>query len=471
MKSFSVFLCISAMVWTCLGNQNGVHPGIKAKLTSKGLDFASDVVLGFAENAIQKIKLPSISGSTPVEYNVNSLMIETFNLGNTKFRTKTPNLFIPAIDKGTISASARFSASKTFKIFNFPFTLRADGGIRASASGLHLSQEFALKMAKNGKPTFLVEACSARIEDLDIKVFDTKLDAVFNIVLELFKETIKEELEKRICPAVKKTLSSQASKVANSFIVNYPFLLETSVDLGLVCDPEATENELMISVKGRCYPSDNPDLEFPFVTTALPRISSSAQMARVSFSPYAVNTLAYSLWKLGKLEGTFNVGKLGSLGVGDLGSVLPPLAIIGDNPLQIEVRATHPPRTEFTPDGIRIEGTVEVVLNAVMPDGSILQALTVISDIELLAKARIENQTISGRASYLDVRVSDAGELPAELFNQLLQAFLPQAILPAINGIAETGYEIPSLYGYDLINASVEHKLNALEVGADLKQN
>ncbi|XP_076825361.1 bactericidal permeability-increasing protein-like [Clavelina lepadiformis] len=469
MATFTILFYISALALACVANQSGVNPGIKARVTQRGLDFATEIALGFVDKAVDDLSLPSFSGDSPVKYNVQNLNIDSFSVGNTRFTTAAPNVITPTIDNGAVAASADFSASKTFKVFGFSFTLSESGRLIASASDLDLSQRIGLGMDANGKPTFSVGDCDSDIGNLDVRVEGTKLDSVFNFIIGLFKETLKNELQKRICPAVKGALLKQASTVTQKFKLTFPFVSGTKVDLGLVCNPEATGNEFIVSLKGKCFPSSMPNLAFPFVAPSMPAISGTSKMACISVGPYVLNTLLYSMWNLGQLEKTFNVDKIGSLG--DLSALLPPLAVIGNNPVQIVVRATGAPSVQLTTAGIGIDVSFEAVINAVLPDGTLQHAITASADVAVLAEARIDNGKIAGTIQTLDVTVTDAGIFPAELFNQLIQAFLPQAILPAVNGITEAGFEIPSLYDFRFSSASVAHKQNALEVCSDFASN
>ncbi|CAK8678841.1 unnamed protein product [Clavelina lepadiformis] len=456
-----------ALVLASLCDQSGVNPGVKARVTSGGLKFLSQIALGFAEDAVEDLGLPTLSGTSPVEYKISNLKINSFSLGRIGFNTAAPNVITPVIDDGKVSASARFEASKTIEVFGFSFPIAISGNIRASASGLDLSQEISLGMKADGKPTFSLQNCDSSIGDLDLKVSGTTLDAAFNLIIGLFKSTITDLLQKEICPAVKKALSKQGEKVTEKFKLVYPLIKQTNIDLGLVCDPEATGTEFLVSLKGKCFASSMPNLPRRYVALPMPPISATSKMACISVSPYVLNTLLYAFSELGHLGRTFDFDELGALGI--LTILLPNLQAVQDNRVQIVVSATSAPSVDFTASGIGIEGSFEVVVNAVLPDDSKQHVITIMANVDILAKARIENGNFAGNIGSLDVTVTDAGELPAELFNQLFQAFIPQAILPAINGITEAGFEIPSLFDFCFSGASIIHKKDALEVCTDFK--
>ncbi|XP_076824715.1 lipopolysaccharide-binding protein-like isoform X3 [Clavelina lepadiformis] len=476
------FLCMFALVLACLCDQSGVNPGVKARVTSGGLKFLSQIALGFAEDAVEDLDLPTLSGTSPVEYKISNLKINSFSLGRIGFNTAAPNVITPVIDDGKVSASAQFEASKTIKVFGFSFPIAISGNIHASASGLDLSQQISLGMNADGKPTFSLQNCDSSIGDLDLKVSGTTLDAAFNLIIGLFKSTITDLLQKEICPAVKKALSKQGEKVTEKFkrknvfvlamhavngFVVYPLIKQTNIDLGLVCDPEATGTEFLVSLKGKCFASSMPNIPRRYVALPMPPISATSKMACISVSPYVLNTLLYAFSELGHLGRTFDFDELGALGI--LTTLLPNLQAVQDNRVQIVVSATSAPSVDFTASGIGIEGPFEVVVNAVLPDDSKQHVITIMANVDILAKARIENGNFAGNIESLDVTVTDAGGLPAELFNQLFQAFIPQAILPAINGITEAGFEIPSLFDFCFSGASIIHKKDALEVCTDFE--
>ncbi|XP_076824714.1 lipopolysaccharide-binding protein-like isoform X2 [Clavelina lepadiformis] len=481
------FLCMFALVLACLCDQSGVNPGVKARVTSGGLKFLSQIALGFAEDAVEDLDLPTLSGTSPVEYKISNLKINSFSLGRIGFNTAAPNVITPVIDDGKVSASAQFEASKTIKVFGFSFPIAISGNIHASASGLDLSQQISLGMNADGKPTFSLQNCDSSIGDLDLKVSGTTLDAAFNLIIGLFKSTITDLLQKEICPAVKKALSKQGEKVTEKFKLVYPLIKQTNIDLGLVCDPEATGTEFLVSLKGKCFASSMPNIPRRYVALPMPPISATSKMACISVSPYVLNTLLYAFSELGHLGRTFDFDESHMQCVCLYSSVrwefsqlfCPTCKLFRTSKkalhvehtfrVQIVVSATSAPSVDFTASGIGIEGPFEVVVNAVLPDDSKQHVITIMANVDILAKARIENGNFAGNIESLDVTVTDAGGLPAELFNQLFQAFIPQAILPAINGITEAGFEIPSLFDFCFSGASIIHKKDALEVCTDFE--
>ncbi|XP_076825438.1 lipopolysaccharide-binding protein-like [Clavelina lepadiformis] len=481
-NAFVAFCCVTVFA-AFVASQSQEHPGLKVSVSTSGLNFLKDLVVKALDDELQNVNLPTQQGSKGVSYKIENIVANKIRLGKTSVRTLTPNVFQVKANNAGLEVNADWEVWKRIKILFLPaFTVRGSGSIRARTSGVNIEQNIIVERTANGKPKFTVSGCSIRIgrfsTHVDVDNLPSQIDSVLNLLIDPFEGLIKRELEKRVCGLVRPGLQSLGDKLTRNFELNFPFVFDTKIDLGLACDPSSTGHSGLVCLNGKSYPEDRPDVVFPFPAPVLSEVSDSSHMVRISISPYAPNTLLHSLYLQNRFKKTFSPKDVASvfgvsLPVGAIARLLKP--VLGSNPppialyaklVQFTVEANHSPMTHFTPEGIEVSGNFKITISAIV-NGQPQKLADFSINVMALVGVSVENGRIKASIKSLGADASSSGGLPVHLINPLLKKFLPQLILPAINGITEAGFKIPTLYGLKFINPVVETKLNALEVASD----
>ncbi|XP_076824710.1 bactericidal permeability-increasing protein-like isoform X1 [Clavelina lepadiformis] len=451
-----------------ISSTSGENPGFQIRLTSRGLNFGRDVALGFLKDRLKNLQVPEHTGDG---YGIRNIRVTSWNLGSTTITTSRPN----EVTLGINSAAATvYGDWRYWKKLLF-FTLRDSGTVRVSTS---ISIQQTVRVGRSGdKPTFSVGHCTASIGHFDVHLSGGNLVATtfYRVILAAVKNIIKPALQLQICPQVVKILSDQSSKITNNFPTVFPLVFGSNVNLGLVANPAVTSDSFTLSLRGRCFPANNPGLSFPFNAPTTPVLTPTSQMARISISPYTMNTLLYSMWQSNLLRKFYSQQELSaaigtSLTANVLADVFPALAQYGSSSLEAEVRAPEAPRVHITPAGIGVNGRIELVLYVVLGPGNKPQALTISTNVQVTVQPRLVGSVVSGTISHLNVAVTGAGGLPVEAINGIINYFLPSQILPALNRVAAAGFDIPGYYGFSVSGASIATRQNALEVGTDFRK-
>ncbi|CAK8678853.1 unnamed protein product [Clavelina lepadiformis] len=459
----SVILCLLFTASTI----SGQNPGLQVRLTSNGINFAKDIALGFLRDVINKLKLPDFSGKN---FAISNVRVRSFTFGSSTVTAKSPNVFKVAVKGASAYATANWRAWTKVWFINF----RASGTGKVSAK-VDLEQTIGLGRSSD-KPALSAGECKSPITSFDIDLEGSNFfeDWLYNLVLSFFEGKIRRELQSKICPEIAKALAEQSKKLSSEFQPDFPLVFGTNVNLGLVSNPAVTSNSITLALRGRCFPKSMPSLSFPFNPPTVPAITTTSQMARISISPYVMNTLLYSMWKSNVLKKSFTQQQL-TAAVGSpitantLVPFFPTLAPYGTQPLQAEVRASQAPRAQFTTTGIRISGKFDIIAGP----SSAPQAATISTNVDFTAQPRLTNGVISGSISNVVVVITNAGVLPDQVLNQinqLIEAFLSTQIVPAINDVTGAGFKLPTFYGYSFYGATITTKTNALEIGSNFRK-
>ncbi|XP_076824146.1 bactericidal permeability-increasing protein-like [Clavelina lepadiformis] len=465
MKLFllSVILCLLFTASTI----SGQNPGLQVRLTSSGINFAKQIALGLLEDIIRKLEFPEIREGDAV---LSNLKVKSFTSGTTTVSTKSPNVFKIRMKGAGVSVAGNWRAKTKFLFITF----RGSGTGKAYAE-IDLEQTIILDRSSD-KPLFTVGDCEARVIKFDSSVEGSNFleDWLYNLILEFLEIGFRRDLKDAICPELKKVLEKQTKQISTDFKTDFPLVFGTNINLGLVSNPAVTSNSITLALRGRCFPKSMSSLSFPFNPPTVPAITTTSQMARISISPYVMNTLLYSLWKSNVLKKTFTQQQLtvalgSTLNANTLAPFFPTLAPYGNQPLQAEIRASQAPRAQFTTTGIQISGKFDIIAGP----SSAPQAATISTNVDFTAQPRLTNGVISGSISNVVVVITNAGVLPDQVLNQinqLIKTFLSAQIVPAVNEVTGAGFELPSFYGYSFYGATITTKTNALEIGSNFRK-
>ncbi|CAK8678699.1 unnamed protein product [Clavelina lepadiformis] len=461
MRSYIYLMCGLLLVMNLCDQGKSLNPGMILRVSTRGLNYAKDIALNNVRRSVSSISIPNQSGS---KYEIKNIRLTSFDLGSTTFRLSSPNVFTPTVSGASIGFSLDW---KVWKKIWF-ITLKEDGNARVSGR-VSVSPSLVLSQ-QAGKPSFSAGACSASVTNFNIKLGGNGwfFNWLYNLIVGLFEGSVRRNIEKSICPAIQKALREQNAKYLSTYTTNYPFFYGTNINLGLIKNPEVNNNGITASLAGICY--KNPSRGFPFLPPAVSPITPSTHMAKVSLSPYVVNTFLYTLWQNGKFTKEFTKVSLSNslpipLTARALSVFIPSFRDYRDRSLKITVRAPKAPRATFSSAGIQVTGKFQLLVDV----QGLGNKLTVDINLTFMTKLRVQNNLITGEVTAMTAVDTSSSGFPSTILNQILQTFISKLLLSPLNAAAGGGYKLPSYYGFAFENVSLQTKQNALEVGTDLR--
>ncbi|XP_076825437.1 lipopolysaccharide-binding protein-like [Clavelina lepadiformis] len=384
-KVFVTFVCI-AVIANFAASQGQEHPGLKVRVSTSGLNFLKDLVIDAVDDQLRSVRLPNVKGKDFVNYEIKNIVASKIRLGGTSVRTIRPNIFQARANGAGMDVNAEWEVSRKIKIPFVPnINLKGSGRLQARTSNVDIQQSIIVERTATGKPKFTVADCSVRIgsfsSKIDVNKLPSQISRALNVLVDLFENLIKKEIQQMVCGLIRPGLQSLGQKLTRNFELTFPLFLGTKIDLGLACDPSSTGSNGLVCLNGNIFPDGQSDVAFPFAAPELPMTSASSHMARISISPYVPNTLLHSLYLENRLKQTFTPENIASifhvsLPVGAIVPFLKPL--FGDNLppvglyaslLQFTVEATDSPRALFTPVGVEVSGSFKITLSAAGENG------------------------------------------------------------------------------------------------------
>ncbi|XP_076825557.1 lipopolysaccharide-binding protein-like isoform X2 [Clavelina lepadiformis] len=454
-----------------------------SKLITKVRDLANQ----YAQSNLGKLEIPDFDGTYDfssggsANYEFSNIKIPHLNPGNILLIPTPPNIVTMSMSGTKISVSGNWKASGSFPITIFgvsvPLQLEDRGTFLIKVSGASLSQSVDPGFnSSNGKPTMTAVDCSASLGKLTLDV-DSKFGGIVSFLINIASDTIKSFLENELCPGIQTVVAGQATQYIESTPIIALLIFETSVYLGLVCQPVATNKYVQFLNRGKCFPNKNPDVVYNFNPTTTPPLTLTNEMARVSVSDYVVNTFLESLLINEFFNFQVNADEISDFLENDLTVIflttfIPALKqphFMG-RPIRIKTYPASPATTQFVPGKIRFMGRYAMDLQVVLDNGTIDEIAT--ATAQLLANVTVElnGTTLFPQFELPKIASLTAEGLSADLLKSILDTLLANTIGPALNGFLGKGYELPRAIGIMAFDGpSLEIKEGAFEMGTDLK--
>ncbi|XP_014378610.1 bactericidal permeability-increasing protein [Alligator sinensis] len=267
-------------------------PGIVARITGPGLDYALQKGIAALEKKLAEMKLPDISGSqeTPVGdvyYEFSRLNLRSFRLPSSQI-TPLPDV---GVQVSVSNAFAQLTGNWRWKRGLFG----DDGQFNLKVTGLSISVRLQLGSDASGKPTVTISGCTTYISDVDV-------DAgwIYKLIIKIIKSRIKALMQSQVCREVRSFVSTQLQPYLCALPVIAAIDTVASVDYSLVAPPVATAQYLDVSLKGEIF-SRAHRAPAPFSPPALAFPLEHSRMVYLGVSSYVFNTASFVYQAAGRL--------------------------------------------------------------------------------------------------------------------------------------------------------------------------
>ncbi|GAB0176876.1 BPI fold-containing family C protein [Grus japonensis] len=290
-----------------LSAQLNANPGLKVRITQKGLEYAKEVGLEILKQNMGKEHFPDLSG------------YEKFGLGNVKY-----------------NISSKDSGRSTVYI-----------------SKVFVTAIFSIPLDNMGHTSISLTSCRTTSGDIDIKL-NGKSGFLHNFFIKYLKKPIHRSLVTNSCPNIRSGIQL-IDEDLQSLNVLMPIDDLAKVDYSLNSSPAVFRPFIDLDLKGIVYPAGNhtgpPYVAAPFI---IPDQSDS--MLYLAFSEYFFQTSSFAYYTARAFDITIaeEVAKY---------SVTP-------YPVMLKLMATEIPVISLEQDSftVEIQGSMEVF--AVLPDST-----------------------------------------------------------------------------------------------------
>ncbi|KAM4841868.1 lipopolysaccharide-binding protein-like isoform 2-T2 [Thomomys bottae] len=502
------------------------NPGIVVQITRKGLEYAHQYAMATLKKELSTITVPNLSGRSKIgwvgsiSYDFHSLQIHQFVLRNSDLSLLPKQGIKASLSNNYMSMSGNWKVKKAF------ITLR--GGFQLSMDGISISISLNLGKDESGRPTVSVTHCSDSIGPVRVR-FSGSLSWIINLFHKKIENSIKKNLERKICEMVRKSVDSKLKPYLQSLPVTMTIDQVSGIDYRLVQNPQVTPEDLIMFFKGEFF-SQSQRSPVPFDAPALTLPQQYDRMVYFAISEYVFNTASRVYYQAGhmnvtitnehlkslmtlaakesakkwrKQNGKPNCESSGStplstmvlcyssnfllpllqgplhlpmqLNTNTLQALVPQLSRLYRN-MQVELEAT--PATEpllmFSPGNVTLMPVMDIQAFALLPNSTErkplfqLRVKTNVSISISMKSNRIVGSVTGGSKLKLELKHSNVSYINMNLMDAILNYYTFNTIYPSLNAKLEEGFPLPLPRDTFLKNMELQTYKNFLLLGADI---
>ncbi|KAJ8367148.1 hypothetical protein AAFF_G00330650 [Aldrovandia affinis] len=448
----------------------GVNPGMKATLTSKGLQYGADVVADWLRQRAGGLHIPDISGEIDlgllgsVDYTLSRMRVVQFDLPG-----PTVGFYEGTGVKGGVANLNIIIEGD----WNLRYLLIRDSGtFELGVYNVEVSLLLELGRDPAGRPSVSCLQCDPHIGGTQVN-FHGGLSWIYKRFVDRF--SIEQIVLNKICPMVEDSvgvLEGHLAQMKVSIQVNPSLLLE----FPLINTPVVQTSDMELDLKGEFY-GGQTHIEPPFTAEPFELPWDRGHMISVGVSEFSLNSAAFACLSDGLLQANITDSMIpkGSpihLNTSNFGVFIPQLPKQFPNMLMMLLTyATEAPVVSFQPDMVTLRLSMAAKAFAIEPDNSLVPLFKLGVYANFSGKASISDGMLKGSLEMtnftLSLDSSEVGPFETVPLQNLLSFGIKMKFLPEVNAKLRAGFPIPTTYGIHWVNLSLKVNQGFVSVVTD----
>ncbi|XP_064010877.1 BPI fold-containing family C protein-like [Pogoniulus pusillus] len=344
------------------------NPGLKVRITEKGLDYGRKIGMELLKQAVLKETFPSWSGQENFSVVTVSYVISRLRINSVDF-PETSASFIPGtgISLSVAHASATISADWRMNTW----LLNDHGGITVSISGLFITIVFKVSRDSAGRLTTLLDDCQLSINSVKVEL-NGGSSWIYSFLSGYLEKPIHSKLDQNLCQNIKYKIQMMDAHIRQQKVLTQIDAF-AQIDYSLVSSPAVFKSHINLDLKGTVYPVGN-HTDPPFVPAPFALPNQDDSMVYLGVSSYFLKSASLAYYRAGAFSITISeeLATTLNLNIGLFKDFVPEIALsyIISCPVLLKLMATSPPAVSLNADKciLQITGCVEVF--AVLPNST-----------------------------------------------------------------------------------------------------
>ncbi|XP_031543694.2 bactericidal permeability-increasing protein isoform X1 [Vicugna pacos] len=453
------------------------NPGVVARITQKGLDYACQQGVMILQKELEKITIPPFSGSFKVkylgkgQYSFYSMVIRGFKLPSSQIRPSPNQGLDLSIKDASIKISGKWKAQKNF--------IKAKGDFDLSVEGISISAGLKLGYdPASGHSTVACSSCNSHINSVRVHISGSSLGWLIQLFHKKIESSLQNTMNSKICEVVTSTVSSKLQPYFETLPVTVKLDNVAGIDYSLVAPPKAMADNLDVHLKGEVFSLAHRSPS-PFAPPVLNLPTDHDLMVYLGISEYFFNTAGLVYQEAGVLNLTLKDDMIPKeskfhLTTNFFGTLIPQVAKMFPNmEVQLLIWASVPPHLTVCPTGLDIIFALETQAFAVLPNSSLAPLFLLEMNTNVSVDVGARSDRLVGELKLnkllLNLKHSDIGPFSVELLQMVMNYVLPTVVLPEINAEKlQKGFPLPLPAYIQLFNLVLQPHQDFLLFGADV---
>ncbi|KAM9581992.1 BPI fold-containing family C protein isoform 1-T2 [Guaruba guarouba] len=356
---YSFLLC-----WLSL--QLEANPGLKVRITQKGLDYGRRIGMELLKQEVLKETFPSWSGQESFSIVKVNYVISRLRINAVDFPESSAS-FIPGTGISLSVAHASATISADWKM-NAWLLSKDQGGITVSVSGLFIAVIIKVSRDSTGRLSMLLHNCQTSINSVKVKLSGGS-SWIYSFLSGSIEKPVHTKLNKNLCLNIKYKIQMMDAHLRKHKVLSQIDAF-VQIDYSLVSSPAVFKSHMNLDLKGTVYPLGN-HTDPPFVPAPFALPNKDDSMLYLGISSYFLKSASLAYYKAGAFNITMSkeLATTFNLNTALFKDFVPEIALsyLTACPMLLKLMATSPPVISLNADRciLQITGCVEVF--AVLP--------------------------------------------------------------------------------------------------------
>ncbi|XP_044129065.1 bactericidal permeability-increasing protein-like [Bufo gargarizans] len=384
-----------------LSKTKATDPGIKGRLTMKGLQYGWQVGLEEMHKRLETVHLPDVNGSVSVAvlgriyYYVTELKIKNLDLSASEISFAPDTGVSVSINNGEVHVTGHLRIKTVL--------FSASSWLELQVQGLTLNGVLGITCDDTGHGAVWNAGCSSSAKYVNLQ-FHGGAGWLFNMFKDAIVEPIHDALHKQICPAFSNAVENMEKSLSN-FPVSLNVDMVSSFEISLLGPPLITEKRFDLLVKGDFVDrSHHWDLPFPPEKLFLPDVDS--RMLLLALSEFTANSAGFVYYKAGALMSNVTDEMIPKqsplrLNVKSLAMFVPelPSHFPDSPPIVLQVSARSAPTVTCQPDSLTVQASADIQAFVTYPNQTWLPIFQIQADSLTAVNVVLSNDTLGATIS------------------------------------------------------------------------
>nr|QVV41482.1 BPI/LBP [Trachidermus fasciatus] len=470
-----MFLCHWLALVALIPLTLSINPGVKVKLTAKGLEYGRQLGIASIQKKLKTIKVPDISGTQKVptigkvRYSLTNLQIVDVGLPESALDLIPGTGVRLSISKAFISLHGNWRV-KYFRI------IKDSGSFDLKVSDLTITTSIAIKSDETGRPTVNTVDCVAAVGSVSIK-FHGGASWLYNLFKAFIDKALRNALEKQVCTLVADAVSDLNPQLKTLNVVAKVDQY-AEIEYSMVSSPTVSKDSIELAMKGEFY-NIGKHQEPPFSPAAFSLPPETNNMLYIGLSAFTANSAAFVYNTAGALslyitDDMIPQGSPIRLNTKTFGTFIPQIAKrFPGLMMKLLVRTAKNPIITLEPNNVTVEATCMVTAYAIQSNATLSPLFVLNLEISVSARVFFSGMRLAGAVSLnkmdLTLATSYVGEFQVGALDSIFQMVLKVVVIPKLNIQLAKGYPLPTLGKMKLVNTQLLVLKDYMLIGTDVQ--
>uniref|UniRef100_A0A8D3B3H3 Bactericidal permeability-increasing protein n=2 Tax=Scophthalmus maximus TaxID=52904 RepID=A0A8D3B3H3_SCOMX len=472
---FTMSLCCLLILVAVIPMTSGTNPGVKVKLTEKGLEYGRQLGMVSIQQKLKSIKVPDISGKQKVSpigkvrYSLSNMQIVNVGL------PKSAVDLVPGTGVKLSIGNAFISLHGNWRV-KYLRVIKDRGSFDLNVKGLTISTSIAVKSDETGRPAVSSVNCAATVGSVSIK-FHGGASWLYNLFKKFVNKALRNALQKQICPLVANAVSD-----LNPHLKTLNVLAKVDkyaeIEYSMVSSPTVSKSSIDLSLKGEFY-NIGKHREPPFSPAAFYLPPQVNNMLYIGMSAYTANSAGFAYNTAGALSLYITDDMIPQsspirLTTRTFGAFIPQIAKrFPGLMMKLLLKTEKAPAVTFEPNNVTIQASAAVTAYAIQPNATLSPLFVLNLETSVSAKVFVSGMRLAGAVTLnkmdLTLRTSYVGDFQVRSLDSILQLVLKVVVIPKVNVQLAKGYPLPAIGKMKLVKTQLQVLKDYMLIGTDVE--